>query len=200
MFSLSDFPPDAKISILRAAEIVQMQGHDLLFLLMGKCDLWITRAREYPHYPQPLDYSDSVDKKVLEAIANKGASRFPENIKEPPSEYSWMAGPEEYASLENILAMAGDITEILSKKSDGHSSGELPFLDPQHKHYSKELALAVKAWLALYDTDGGYRPEQAHKRQIESMLVDKGLSVSAIERISTLVNPQKKGGAPVSGS
>jgi len=75
----------------------------------------------------------------------------------------------------------------------------LPFLNPDHEFYSEELALAVKAWLDLYGDGGTYQPNQAHKKQIQSILDGKELSNEAIMRISTLVNPKKKGGSPPSG-
>jgi len=79
------------------------------------------------------------------------------------------------------------------------SSGKMPFMDPEHEFYSEELALAVRAWLALYQGDGKYSPGQAHKKQIEAMLAGKGLSTAAVKRLCTVVNPQKKGGAPATG-
>jgi hypothetical protein len=73
-----------------------------------------------------------------------------------------------------------------------------PYLDPSYKEgefYSEELAAAVRAWLALYD-GGKFKPNRGHKEQIKKELMGKGLSNAAIERIATLVNPNKDGGAP----
>lgn len=75
---------------------------------------------------------------------------------------------------------------------------ESEYLDPSHEYYSEELALAVKAWLALYGEGGKYQSNQAHKDQIGALLPKK-LSKEAIDRIATLVNPRKKGGAPATG-
>lgn len=72
---------------------------------------------------------------------------------------------------------------------------KLPYLNPNHKHYSQELAAAVNAWLAIYGDGGTYNPKINHKNQIKRALPCKTFSNSAIERITTLVNPNKLGGA-----
>ncbi|MBM9616646.1 hypothetical protein JWJ90_20475 [Desulfobulbus rhabdoformis] len=79
------------------------------------------------------------------------------------------------------------------------SSGTLPFLDQTHDFYAEELAIAATTWLLLYGGGGKYQPGTAHKKQIAELLKGKGLSAAAVERICTLVNPQKGGGAPLSG-
>ena len=71
-----------------------------------------------------------------------------------------------------------------------------PYLDPSHEHYSEELAFGVNTWVSLYGGNGKYSPKRGHKHQIKAELAGKGLSCSAIERITTVVNPNKKGGAP----
>ncbi len=70
-----------------------------------------------------------------------------------------------------------------------------PYLDPRHKYYSKELAIAVKTWLALYAVDGKYSAIKSHKDQIRTVLAGHGLSSNMLEQITTVVNPNKKGGA-----
>jgi hypothetical protein len=72
------------------------------------------------------------------------------------------------------------------------------YLDPSHEYYSNELAAAVKVWIHLYG-EGQIKKSRSHKNQITAALVGKGFSNSAIERIATLVNPKKAGGAPSSG-
>ncbi|OWU70502.1 hypothetical protein [Marinibacterium profundimaris] len=78
------------------------------------------------------------------------------------------------------------------------------FLDAGHEHFSSELALAVNAWRALLPERkfrGGVRAA------IDAWIVanpdvwqgDEPLSGSAKERITTLVNWNKSGGAPKSG-
>ncbi len=74
---------------------------------------------------------------------------------------------------------------------------QVPYLDPSNKHYSEELSIAVKAWLALYDNGGRYKMGRGHKEQIKEAMDKRGLSEAAIERIATVVNPNKDGGAPI---
>lgn len=100
-----------------------------------------------------------------------------------------------YALVEDVIHL-----EKLNPSNEVETSFlKLPYLDAGHEFYSQELALAVKTWLALYGEGGKYRSNQAHKEQIESTLQGEDLSKSATERIITLVNPQKKGGAPATG-
>jgi len=73
-----------------------------------------------------------------------------------------------------------------------------PYLNPHHDYYSKELAVAVKAWVALF-ADGsfekGYKtPRQHIERWLRAGKFD--LDENAEQRIATLVNPKtsKKGG------
>ena len=83
---------------------------------------------------------------------------------------------------------------------DGNNNEEAqatPYLDPNHVHYSKELAVAVKTWLALYGTRATFNPKKGHKTQIKAALTGNGFSSSAIDRISTVINPNKEGGAPI---
>lgn len=86
-----------------------------------------------------------------------------------------------------------------TSRGNAAESGEvqaMPYLDPNHKHYSKELAVAVNTWCTLYDKDGAYKANRSHKDQIKATLAGNGLSDAAIDRIATLVNPNKAGGAP----
>ena len=73
-----------------------------------------------------------------------------------------------------------------------------PYLNPNHDFYSNELAVAVKAWVALF-ADGrferGYStPRQHIERWLRAGNFD--LDENAKQRIATLVNPKKskKGG------
>jgi hypothetical protein len=73
-----------------------------------------------------------------------------------------------------------------------------PYLNPNHDFYSKELAVAVKAWVALF-ADGSFErgystPRQHIERWLRAGKFD--LDENAMQRIATLVNPKtsKKGG------
>jgi hypothetical protein len=75
-----------------------------------------------------------------------------------------------------------------------------PYLNPNHDFYSKELAIAVKAWVALF-ADGSFEKGNKTPRQhIERWLRAGKFKIkdNAEQRIATLVNPAiaKDGGAP----
>jgi hypothetical protein len=101
--------------------------------------------------------------------------------------------------LSGVNAFAKDILTFTGRCPQVPTVVALTFMDPEHQFYSEELALAVKAWMELYSDGGKYQRNQAHKKQIVAMLKGKGLSGAAVERIATLVNPGKRGGAPASG-
>ena len=76
-----------------------------------------------------------------------------------------------------------------------------PYLDPSHEYYSDTLEAAVNAWMALY-ADGGFeKRSHGHKLQIKSWLKkhrpDKVKSDYARDAIAIAVNPNKKGGNPL---
>ncbi len=79
------------------------------------------------------------------------------------------------------------------------SSSDTPsYLNPNHDFYSKELAVAVKAWVVLF-ADGSFErgystPRQHIERWLRAGKFD--LDENAMQRIATLVNPKKskKGG------
>ena len=77
-----------------------------------------------------------------------------------------------------------------------------PYLDGGHKNFSKELEAAVMAWLALC-RDDSFGKKKSPKSEIEAWLKKNysrdEISKNAIDRIATLVNPNKGGGAPPTG-
>ncbi|MEO6299597.1 MAG: hypothetical protein ABIO62_08205 [Paracoccaceae bacterium] len=79
----------------------------------------------------------------------------------------------------------------------------LEFLDPNHVHFSDELAFAVKAWRALATS---HSPKKSPKASIRTW-IEANLSmwdgknppsIEAKERIATVLNWEKSGGAPAS--
>lgn len=79
-----------------------------------------------------------------------------------------------------------------------------PMLDPQHPHFSPELSLAVAVWRGLQAHDrGNQAPKNAIRDWIkahpEEWKSEDELSETAIDRIATVVNWKKAGGAPKSG-
>ncbi len=81
------------------------------------------------------------------------------------------------------------------------SSAEVPpYLNANHKSYSTELAIAVKAWMALFADGHSERGSKTPRQKIERWLRARkfDLKDNAKERIASLVNPDtaKGGGAP----
>ena len=70
--------------------------------------------------------------------------------------------------------------------------------EPGHACYSEELAIAFEAWNALYAKSDGTKPNVGHRKAIIKWLnaYHPELSSKAVDRIATLVNPSKEGGAP----
>lgn len=75
-----------------------------------------------------------------------------------------------------------------------------PYLDRSHDYYSDALEAAVSVWVALY-ADGGFKKKSlAHKDQIKSWLKKHRPVIpsdNARKGIATVVNPNKKGGNPL---
>jgi hypothetical protein len=82
-----------------------------------------------------------------------------------------------------------------------NSTGDTPpYLNPNHDFYAEELAIAVKAWVALF-ADGSFEKGNKTPRQhVEHWLRAGKFNIKdhAEQRIATLVNPTtaKDGGAP----
>lgn len=98
-------------------------------------------------------------------------------------------------------AADGFFVTALGENFEGHC--EASFADPSHEHFAPELALAVLAWRALASEQKFVRgPKAAIEAWIDAnpdaWLGEGRLSVSAKERITTLVNWKKTGGAPSS--
>jgi len=77
---------------------------------------------------------------------------------------------------------------------------ELPdFLNPAHPMHSHELKIAVEAWGEVLKSNPAKPKTGTRKQLIEKWLKDRDspkLSQSAIERITVMLNPDGKGGAP----
>ncbi len=76
-----------------------------------------------------------------------------------------------------------------------------PYLDSSHDYYSEFLNIAISAWMAQY-VDGGFEERSlGHKPQIKRWLKKhhpkQVKSDNARKYIATVVNPNKKGGNPL---
>ncbi len=117
-------------------------------------------------------------------------------------EPDWTATVLEVESLRRWLRSKGAVDGFfVSADAD---TGEASFADPDHEHFSAELALAVVVWRSLVSEQKFPRgPKAAIETWIDAnrdaWLGEGDLSAAAKERIATLVNWGKKGGAPSTG-
>ena len=99
-----------------------------------------------------------------------------------------------------VFAFIDDVKRLDNEflQDVGGQSQRPPYLDPEHKYHSEELALAVEVWMELLSEDGKFTEHKAPREQIEDLLKKKRekLSKNAIDRITTMINPKKSGGAP----
>ncbi len=98
---------------------------------------------------------------------------------------------------KEIAALNAELERI--KEQSGR-----PYMDSDHSYFSDELEAAVSAWLAFY---GNRKPgdDSGHHERLGSWLREHyqsdstnrdGFSESAFDRIATLANARKQGGAP----
>ena len=73
------------------------------------------------------------------------------------------------------------------------------YLDPNHHSFAPELEAAVSAWVALYDS-GQCKNNLGHKDQITKWVQanrkEQKFTAAALDRIASVANHNKKGGAP----
>ena len=102
-------------------------------------------------------------------------------------------------AFQNRFDIPDELKKSLNKKLRSHQEEKLPSLDPTHKYYPTELAIAIKTWVRFFDEEK-IKTKHGFKDQISAWLQENysELSDYAIERIATVVNPNKKGGAPPS--
>lgn len=72
------------------------------------------------------------------------------------------------------------------------------YLDESHPAYSEELRIAIQAWQAVLEHDPA-KPRRGSRKQLLASWINQHhskLTEAAKERIVTLLNPDKNGGAP----
>jgi hypothetical protein len=126
-------------------------------------------------------------------------NRQPIQISREPD---WEATFVEVESLKRWLRSKG-ATDGFFVSATTTDEGD-SFTDPGHEHFAPELSLAVSAWRGLAAEQRFPRgPKAAIEGWIDAnpdaWLGDGNLSASAKERIVTLINWRKSGGAPTSG-
>ena len=82
-----------------------------------------------------------------------------------------------------------DLTESIEQNKN--------VIDLNSKDMSEELKIALQAWDAIYNSEGYLNPKIGHKDNIKNWIEKNHpqLTDAAKERIATVVNLNKKGGA-----
>ena len=93
--------------------------------------------------------------------------------------------------------------ELLDDETSFTESSITPSLDPTHPFHAKELKIALEAWTELYETNPPpHTPPGGHKKYITNWLEENypiieypQMGIRARGRLSTVINPNSKGGA-----
>ncbi len=113
----------------------------------------------------------------------------------------WKASTVDVEDLREWLKAKGFSRGFFFPASQGEPDA---FTDKSHEHFSPELALAVAVWRGLVQTQKFPRGPKAAieawiEKHPEEWRGEGALSTAANERIITLVNWKRSGGAPPSG-
>ncbi len=147
--------------------------------------------REFSSEQEPVTVKKVVFRGDLFVRLSDLSRLFPETFPPPK---------EENAQLKEQLQAAKN-----SSTEESTPDNHLPLiLDETYPHYAPELALAVRTWLSFFG-DKENIPKRKTKEQIAKearRLSPKDaknkpiFSHTTLERIATVVNPNKKGGSP----
>ena len=159
----------------------------------------------FPDQDGPLD-NDKIspfEQKMIDAgttTKERLAEKKKERAKRPynhPDNY-YPAGCLPYDSVLVVRTQALiDLHERISQK-ESPNIVEASFLNNKHAFYTEELKIAVEAWTELYEKNPPEQtPQGGHKNYIKRWLEENHSSLTgrAKERITTVVNPNQKGGA-----
>ena len=110
---------------------------------------------------------------------------------------------KELSVLEtNTKALNAKFAEVLPKLKDAISQNEQAIVDAFNEaiaadisNYPAELAAAIQAWRAVFKTTGKGKPKARIKAWLDAHETFKSLSSEAKERIATVANWNKHGGA-----
>ena len=120
-------------------------------------------------------------------------------------EPNWAKSMINVDELRTWLRVRGVLTGFFFKDAEKNESRAEDLFDVRHEHFSAELALAVTVWQALASENQFRRGTKAAisrwiEQNPEAWKGETKLSENALERIVTLVNWRKSGGAPSSGA
>lgn len=150
-------------------------------------DIWILSHREITHIRSTLE-NDPFDSTPLD-----GADGIQIQV-----EPDWTRTTVDVENLKAWLRSRGFTNGFFFPLAEETSDS---FMDPSHDHFAPELALAVSAWRALEGKSGFSRGSKAAisgwiEANPDAWRGEGDLSESAKERIVTVTNWRKTGGAP----
>lgn len=156
----------------------------------------ITRAIVSDELPCQITYTDP-DEHERYSFDGLSASQRQVLMKRP----DWAKSLLKVTDFREWMANKGRKPSFFFPTNDEEAT---PFANRSHDHFSPELDLAVKAWNALASRQKfKISPKAAIEAWIEAnpdaWLGEGSLSAAAKDRIVTLVNWRKTGGAPSSG-
>jgi hypothetical protein len=158
------------------------------------CDTWVDeKVNEYNRILNIVTRAFEMGNKTLNSItALKSVSSsdlgFENVVWFTPHDFlNWACGKE--------LDIPKGLMAILNKGNQ--KATNIPYMNKEHPFFAEGLEMGVLAWMHLYE-DGNFIKKKCHKDQIREWLKEHypKLNPTATERIATVVNPNKKGGAP----
>jgi hypothetical protein len=179
------------------------------------------RIRDW-NYFEPFERDEKSIFKTTSSILS-AFSRGCENIltndapNNPSPKLFFKTPSDEEAEKNAMLKMVqlwfdkGEVRKFIKDKNkmdmESHNGYSMPaYRESNHRHFCKELEIAIKAWIALFEEGEYSEGKKSPKKQIRQWLdknyqdkkdSDKNyLSKNAKDRITTIINPDHKGGAP----
>ena len=138
----------------------------------------------------------------LEFIKRKNIFKIPPElkfIKNPSSgnvqQYIW-ASDYPKSELEKSVKSESE-SEKTNTSGETYNNDNVIIIDLNDDKVSKELKIALQAWKAVYTEDEGLNKKYGHIDNIKKWLFanHSKLTDSAVKRICTIININKKGGA-----
>jgi hypothetical protein len=143
-------------------------------------------------------------KELLSQHKKKREKYLNERNKNNPADNYYPAGglPRDSVLVVRTQSLIDLQKSLFPEESTGgktlETNAKTSFLNNKHAFYAKELKIAVEAWTELYEKNPPqYVPQGGHKKYITKWLEEKhpSLGQRARERISTVINPNPRGGA-----